>query len=142
MAEVFAGFVCGYLVALVGAPLLGITLARRRADSPLLARLMPEGSPLAAFVVVLHGGLVVACTGVGLVMGMALWVMRGAGPGAGSPNAAFTLLVAALVLAGAAPAFALLSRYRAQVLAAALAVLLLFGWLMPHMAGWSKFGSS
>jgi hypothetical protein len=35
-----------------------------------------------------------------------------------------------------------LARYRLQAAAVALTILVLFGWLMPYMARWSKFGSS
>ena len=103
---------------------------------------MPEGAPIAPFIVVLHGGLVVVCTGVGLVLGLLLWAMKDAGDALGSPNIAFTLLVAAITLALAAPVVAVFARYRAQAVAAALTILILFGWLMPYMARWSKFGSS
>jgi hypothetical protein len=142
VGEVFAGFVCGYAVALIGAPLLGVALARNRGSSPLLARLLPEGTPVVPLVLVLHGGLILLCTGVGLILGMLLFAMRGAGEALGSPNIAFTLLVFSLTLAVSAPVIAVLARYRLQAVAVALTILVLFGWLMPYMARWSKFGSS
>jgi hypothetical protein len=142
VGEVFAGFVCGYALALVGAPFLGVALVRNRASSPVLARLLPEGLPIVPFVVVIHGALILFCTGIGLILGMLLLAMRGAGESLGSPNIAFTLLVFSLTLAVSAPLVAVLARYRVQAVAVALAVLVLFGWLMPYMARWSKFGSS
>ena len=97
---------------------------------------------MVAFVAVLHGGLVVVCTGTGLLLGLLLYAMRDAGEALGSPNVAFTLFVAGLTLMLFAPVIALAARVRRQALVAAVLVLLLFGWLMPYMAQWSKFGSS
>jgi hypothetical protein len=142
MGQVFAGFVCGYILALAGAPLLAIWLTRARLTSPLLQRLAPPGTNVVAFVAVLHGGLVVVCTGTGLLLGLLLYVMRDDGEALGSPNIAFTLFVAGLTLMLFAPVVALAARVRRQALVAAVLILLLFGWLMPYMAQWSTFGSS
>lgn len=142
MGEVFAGFVCGYILALIGAPLLAVWLTRARLTSPLIQRLAPPGTNVVALVAVLHGGLILVCTGTGLLLGLLLYAMRDAGEALGSPNIAFTLFVFALTVMLFAPVVALVARIRRQALVAALLVLLLFGWLMPYMAEWSKFGSS
>ena len=142
MGEVFAGFVCGYILALVGAPALAVGLMRLRTSSQVVARLLPENAPMAALMVVLHGGLMILFTGAGLILGLVLLAMGDSRGALGSPNIAFTLLVFGLTWAAFAPVLILLKRYRTQASAAALLVLLLFGWLMPHMAGWSKFSPS
>jgi hypothetical protein len=142
VGEVFAGFVCGYIIALVGAPALGLGLPKLRLSSPLVARLMPEGTPVVPLVVVLHGALIILCTGAGLILGMLLLAMKDTGEALGSRNIAFTLLVFGLTLAAAAPVVIVSARFRLQALMAAAVVLALFGWLMPYMAAWSKFGSS
>lgn len=142
MGEVFAGFVCGYILALAGAPALAIALPKLRASSPLVARMMPAGTPVAPLVVVLHGALIVVFTGLGLILGMVLFAMDGGAEALGSRNIAFTLLVFGLIVAIVAPVAIVFARIRVPALLAGLLVFALFGWLMPHMAEWSKFGSS
>ena len=142
MGEVFAGFVCGYILAILGAPLMALTMVRMRTGSPLIQRLMPPGTSMVAFTVVLHGALIFACTGAGLFLGLLLLAMKDAGAGLGSPNFAFTLFVLGATAVVFAPLAALLARFRRPLLATALVVMLLFGWLMPYMAQWSKFSSS
>ena len=142
MGEVFAGFVSGYILALIGAPALALALTKLRVSSPLAARLMPEGAPVVAMIVALHGALIVVFTGAGLVLGMLLFAMKDGGGALGSRNIAFTLLVVGLTMAVFAPVVIVSARFRLQALAAAAVVAALFGWLMPFMAEWSKFGSS
>ncbi len=142
MGEVFAGFLCGYMLALAGAPALAFALARLRTSSALAARMYPPEAPVAAVVFVLHGALILACTGIGLILGLLLYAMRDAGEALGSPNIAFSLFVAGLALAALAPVAIIFARFRMQTLAVGLALTLMFGWLMPYMAQWSKFGSS
>jgi hypothetical protein len=89
--------------------------------------------------VLLHGALVLFWTGVGLVLGIILFAMRDADGAAGSLNGPFTLLVASLVLAVAAPLVALAAALRQIVIISALLALLIYGWLMPYLAEWSKF---
>jgi hypothetical protein len=142
LAEVFAGFVCGYLLALLTAPLLALHLFRARASDGLVARMLPVGTSPIALVVVLHGVLFLLWTGAGLILGMVLFAMRDSGGALGSPNGPFTLFVAALTLMLASPFVVVMARLREVVVPMAVAALLVFGWLMPHLAGWTKFGSS
>ena len=139
MAEVFAGFVAGYALALITTPLFSIALIRLRAGSPALARLVPAEVPFVGISVLLHGALMFFWTGVGLVLGMLLLAMKDSGEGAGSLNAPFTLLVASLVLAVSAPLFVLAAALRQVVVVCALLALVAYGWLMPYLAEWSKF---
>ena len=54
-------------------------------------------------------------------------------------NAPYTLFVFSIVLAICAPLALLIAPWRRQIAAAAVATFLIFGWLMPYMAEWSKF---
>lgn len=141
MAEVFAGVVCGYALALLTTPLLAITLLRLRASGGLLARLLPTGASALPVSVLLHGALFLFWTALGIVLGLVLLAMRGADGALGSANAPFSLFVAGLTLAVSAPVIIALPRLRRPALIGALLVLAVFGWLMPHMAGWTTFGS-
>ena len=130
---------CGYLVALVFTPLTALLLIRLRVSSDLLARLLPPGVSAISVGVLLHGTMFLFWTGAGILLGLVLLAMEGSGGAFGSRNAAFSLFVFALTLALAAPVALLLPAARRATVLGGLAVLLLFGWLMPYMAEWTKF---
>ena len=123
MAQVFAGFVCGYILALAGAPLLALNLVRLRTSNSTVSRLMPPGTSIVALTVVLHGVLIIGCTGAGLLLGLLLYAMRHGDGALGSPNIAFTLFVLGATVAVFAPAVFLAGRFRQQMLTAAAVVL-------------------
>jgi hypothetical protein len=139
MAEVFAGFLAGYAMAVVSTPLLSVLLLRLRAESPALERVLPVGVSAVGVSVLLHGALTMVWTALGLVLGMMLLAMEGAGGALGSLNGPFTLFVAGLFLALGAPLFALLVPVRRLIALTLVAAVLLFGWLMPYLAEWSRF---
>src|SRR2546423_5250354 len=96
MAEVYAGFICGFALALVITPLLAFALLRLRASSETLGRLFPAGTSAVGLAVVLHLGVVLALTAAGILLGIVLKAMD-----SGrqvhflfSHNVAFTLIVA------------------------------------------------
>jgi hypothetical protein len=139
VGEVYAGFFCGYGMALLSTPILAFTLLRMRAGNGVLARLLPEGTSAIGLAVILHGGLFITWTGLGLILGLVLLAMDGGGAALGSPNGPFTLFVFGLILAIAAPAIVLLRSVRHLMIACALSAILCFGWLMPYLARWSNF---
>jgi hypothetical protein len=139
MAEVFAGFLAGYAMAVLSTPLLSVLLLRLRAESPALERVLPVGVSAVGVSVLLHGALTMVWTALGLVLGMILLAMESAGGALGSLNWPFTLFVAGLFLALGAPLFALLAPVRRLIGLTLVAAVLLFGWLMPYLAEWSKF---
>jgi hypothetical protein len=139
VGEVFAGFVCGYVLALASTPLLALLFVRLSASNELMQRLFPAGASTLSLGVILHGALFFFWTAVGIVLGLVLLAMEDAGAVAGSPNGAFTLFVAGLTLAVVAPIAVISARIRPAALLGALLVVAVFGWLMPHMAGWSRF---
>lgn len=139
MAEVFAGFVAGYGLALITTPLLAMLLFRLRAGSEVLTRIFPSEAPLVAVALVIHGALTFGLTAVGIVLGLILIAMEDADGALWSLNWPFTLFVCAMTLAAVAPVFAVLRPLRKEVAAYSLLVVLVFGWLMPYLAEWSKF---
>lgn len=142
MAEVFAGFVSGYAMALLTAPLLAVLLFRARASGGILAAMLPAGTSPIALVVVLHGALFFVWSGLGIILGMLLYAMRDAESAPLLPNPPFTLFVAALTVMVVAPLLVLLPRFRQAAFITAASVLLVFGLLMPNLAGWTRFGSA
>jgi hypothetical protein len=135
--EAFAGFICGYAMALALTPTLAYTLLKLRAGNGVLARLLPVGTSATGFAAILHMGLFFACTGLGMIFGLVLLAMDGAGGALGSPNGPYTLFVFGSVLAIVAPLFVLLPPLRPMMAANALLAVAGFGWLMPYMAQWA-----
>jgi len=135
VAEVFAGFVMGYALAIVLAPLAAIALIRSNERTGIAQRVAPPGTNVIALSVVLHFFGVLTLTALGLVLGMALAGMEDRRPagGLGSPNAAYTFLVLALAAVVVIPTLVLPAVRRYAVAAAALFAAL-FGWAMPWLA--------
>ncbi len=141
MAEVFAGFVAGYILALLSTPLLAITLLRLRAAGGLVARIFPAGVSALSLGVLLHGALFLFWTGLGIVLGLVLLAVGNAEGALGSANGPFSLLVVALVFALVAPLAIAVPSLRRAAVACALCAVAVFGWLMPYLARWSRFDS-
>jgi hypothetical protein len=141
LAEVFAGFVTGYAIALLSTPLLSLGLVKLRLESALMARLVPEGANAVSMSVILHGALAIFWTGIGLLLGLVLLGMRGSGEALGSLNGPYTLFVAALFVALGAPVVALMPAFRRATVPVLLIAILVFGWLTPYLAEWSTFES-
>jgi len=139
VAEVFAGFVAGYGLAIVTTPLFSVWLLRLRAEGGLLARLLPAGTSPVGLSLLLHGALAMFWTGLGLVLGLVLFAMRDGEAALGSKNGPFTLFVAGVMLAIGAPLFALFVRQRGLIAATFATALVVYGWLTPYLAEWSRF---
>jgi FtsH-binding integral membrane protein len=143
VSEVLAGFVCGYVLALISAPLVAFLLLRLRPRMPALARAVPEQVPVVALTVVLFGFTFLFWTGLGLVLGLILMGFEDRAPegGLGSPSFAFTLVIVFASAVAFTPAAVLLRSGRRYVIAAAVVFLAVFGWLMPYLAQWSPLAS-
>jgi hypothetical protein len=138
VAEVFAGFVAGYAMAMITTPMLSFLLIRLRLESALMSRLLPEGTSAVGLSVLLHGALAIFWTAMGLLLGLVLLAMEDSGPALGSRNGAYTLFVAGLFVAIGAPLFAVFAPIRRLVALAIVLAILVFGWLTPYLAQWSS----
>ncbi len=136
MAEVFAGFVCGYALALIVTPALAIALVRARTNSAYLERLMPPGTNVVALSIVLHGFAFLAFTAIGMVLGLTLVGIEDRRPdsGLGSPNAVFTALMLAVTATAVLPFALVLPRWRVPLLASGVVFAALFGYAMPYLS--------
>ena len=136
MAEAFAGFVCGYGLALLVTPLAAIAIVRARATNPTLQRLAPEGTNLVALSVILHTFAFFALTAVGMLLGLLLYGLENGRPegGLGSPNAIYTALVLAIAGIALLPLAVALPRLRFVLLAGGLVFVSTFGWLVPYLS--------
>jgi hypothetical protein len=135
VAEVFAGFVIGYALSLVVAPLAAWAVVSSNDRSGVAQRLAPPGTNFVALSVVLHFAAMLMLTAIGLVLGMALGGIEDRRPagGLGSPNVAYTLIVVALTAVLVIPAIAVPAVRRLAIAGAAI-FLVLFGWAMPWLA--------
>ncbi len=135
MAAVFAGFVVGYGIALVAAPLGAIALVRSNSRSGIAQRVAPQGTNIVALSVVVHFAAVMLFTAMGLVLGMVLAGLDGRRPqgGLGSPNLLYTVIVAAVACIIALPAAAV-PPLRRPAAVGALVFIAGFGWALPWLA--------
>jgi hypothetical protein len=135
MAEVFAGFVVGYALALALSPLAAISIVRSNDRTGFAQRFAPEGTSVVALAVVLHFAAMLLLTALGMVLGMALAGLEDRRPdgGLGSPNVVYTLLTLALTAVIVIPALAL-PAVRRFAFVAAVIFALAFGWAMPWLA--------
>jgi hypothetical protein len=142
MAEVLAGFVCGYIVALAAAPAGAIAAIRSR--SPRVRAIVPPRTSVVALSVVLHGFAFLMFTAVGMLLGALLAALEEQAPegGLGSPNLVFTALILACVAITIVPIAVAVPPIRRLALALGLGLIGLFGYLMPYLAAWSPLGSS
>jgi hypothetical protein len=143
MAEVLAGLVCGYALALVSTPLIALALLRLRSSVALIGRVLPREVPLAAVAVVIHGFAFLTWTAIGIVLGLLLSGIEDRVPegGLASPNGLFTFIVLVWTVMAAAPIMILLRRLRPYAAVMAVVFVALFGWLMPYLAEWSPINS-
>jgi len=139
-----AGFICGYILALISAPLVAVLIVRLRPRVPFLARAAPEQVPVVALTMVLFGFTFLVWTALGMVLGLILMGLEERAPegGLGSPSLAFTLIIALGSVAACIPTAVLPRPARRYVLASALVFLAVFGWLMPYLAEWGPIASS
>jgi hypothetical protein len=144
VSEVLAGFICGYMLALVSAPLVAFAMLRLRPRMPALARAVPEQVPVVALTVVLFGFTFLFWTGLGIVLGLILGGLEDRAPegGLGSPSLAFTLIIVVASAVACTPPAVMLRSGRRYVIAAAVIFLGVFGWLMPYLAQWGPIASS
>jgi glucan phosphoethanolaminetransferase (alkaline phosphatase superfamily) len=140
MAEVFAGFVSGYILALVFTALAAVMIVGARSRIPYLAKAIAPNISAAALTVPISLIAFLIWTAIGMVLGL---LYRGAedqapGGGLGSPNLLYTLVIAltgAFILTLVA---ALWRRLPWQVAVMALTSVAVFGWAMPYLAQAAK----
>ena len=142
MAEVLAGIVCGYALALTVTPIVAVALLRARVNSPLLAKVLPEGTSFVAISVIIHGFAFMALTALGMLLGLLLSGLEERSPagGLGSPNGAFTAFILASAVIAVVPLAVFAPRLRRALVAGGLLFAGLFGWLMPYLSLWGPDG--
>jgi hypothetical protein len=135
--QVFAGFIVGFALSIVVAPLGAIALVRSGASSAAVASNEEPPRPRTSVTIIalgIHLLSVFALTAVGMILGLALAGIEDRRPegGLGSPNLAYTALVVALTAAVVIPT--LLLPWRRPALVIGLLFVFGFGWVVPWLA--------
>lgn len=136
MAEVMAGFVCGYGLALALTPVAAIALVRARTSSALLQQVVPEGTSLIAVSVILHTFGFLTLTAIGIVLGLMLAAIEDRSPAGGlaSPNRVYTSFILATSAIAVLPLAVALPRWRVPLLIGGVVFAVTFGWLLPYLS--------
>ena len=136
MAEVFAGFVCGYALALLATPIAALALIRTPAGQTATGGTLPKALSVTSLSVVLHMFAFVAFTAIGILFGMLLYGLEDSRPsgGLGSPNATFTALMIGISAIAVLPMAIAVPRWRTALLAGGLVFAGIFGWAMPWLS--------
>ena len=143
MAEVMAGFVCGFALSLVATPIAAIQVVRARVTSPLMQRIVPEGTSLIAVSILFHTFFMLTMTAVGILLGILLFGLQdsNAGSGLGSPNRAYTAFVLIATAIAILPLAVASAKLRVPLLIGGLIFAATFAWFMPYLASWSPIES-
>ncbi len=131
-----AGFVTGYMVAICWTIWAGVLLARYTRTILWLRRALPPQVSAVAIMIPLFLLLPLLLTALGLILGAVYGATQAEAPGAlGTPHWPFTLLVATPPLLLATLVGLRRPRLLSSALGFALPFALLFGWVMPLLAG-------
>ena len=143
MAEVMAGFVCGFALSIAATPIAAILIVRARVTSPLMQQIVPEGTSLIAISVLPHTFFMLTMTAIGLLLGMLLTGLESSSPasGLGSPNRAFTAFVLIATAIAVLPLAVASAKLRMPFVIGGLIFVATFAWFMPYLASWSPIES-
>ena len=136
MEEVFAGFVSGYIMALIFTGLVALMLVEARSRVPFLAKAIAPNISAIALTVPISLIAFLLWTAIGMFLGLLYryTLEEAPGGGLGSPNLLYTVLIISfggLTLTAVVAAF---RRLPWQVAAMGLSFIALFGWVLPRLA--------
>jgi hypothetical protein len=136
MEEVFAGFVSGYVMALIFTGLTALMLVEARSRIPFLAKAIAPNISAVALTVPISLIAFLLWTAIGMLLGLLYryTLEEAPGGGLGSPNLLYTVLIISfggLTLTAVVAAF---RRLPWQVAAMGLSFIALFGWVLPRLA--------
>jgi hypothetical protein len=136
MEEVFAGFVSGYIMALIFTGLAALMIVQARSRIPYLVKAIAANISTIALTVPISLIAFLLWTAIGMFLGLLYRYTLEEAPsgGLGSPNLLYTLLVisfAGLTLTAIVVAF---RRLPWQVAAMGLSFIAIFGWALPRLA--------
>jgi hypothetical protein len=136
MEEVFAGFISGYIMALIFTGLAALMIVQARSRIPYLVKAIAANISAIALTVPISLIAFLLWTAIGMFLGLLYryTLEEAPGGGLGSPNLLYTLLIisfAGLTLTAIVAAF---RRLPWQVAAMGLSFIAIFGWVLPRLA--------
>jgi hypothetical protein len=136
MEEIFAGFVSGYIMALVFTGLAAVMIVEARSRIPYLAKAIAPNISAVALAVPISIIAFLLWTAVGMFLGLLYryTLEETPGGGLGSPNLLYTVLIisfGSLTLAAVVAAF---RRLPWQVAVMGISFIAVFGWVLPQLA--------
>jgi hypothetical protein len=136
MEEVFAGFVTGYIMALVFTGLAALMIVQARSRLPYLAQAIAANISAVALTVPISLIAFLLWTAIGMLLGLLYryTLEEAPGGGLGSPNILYTVLIISF---GGLTLTVLVAAFRRlpwQVAAMGLSFIALFGWVLPRLA--------
>lgn len=136
MEEVFAGFVSGYIMALIFTGLAALMIVQARSRIPYLVKAIAPNISVVALAIPISLIAFLVWTAIGMLVGLLYryTLEEAPGGGLGSPNLLYTLLIisfAGLSLTAVVTAF---RRLPWQLAVMALSFIALFGWVLPRLA--------
>ena len=139
MAEIMAGFICGFALSIIATPIAALSIVRARMTNPLMRQIAPEGTSLMALSVVISVFILLMFTAIGLLLGLLLAGLENGSPagGIGSPNLVYTAFILIATTIAVLPLSLASARLRLPLLGGGLAFIAAFGWFMPYLASWS-----
>ena len=136
MEEVFAGFISGYIMALIFTGLAALMIVQARSHVPYLVKAIAPNISVVALAIPISLIAFLLWTAIGMLVGLLYryTLEEAPGGGLGSPNLLYTLLIisfAGLSLTAVVTAF---RRLPWQVAVMGLSFIALFGWVLPRLA--------
>jgi hypothetical protein len=136
MEEVFAGFITGYIMALIFTGLAALMLVEARSRVPFLAKAIAPNISAIALTVPISLIAFLLWTAIGMFLGLLYryTLEEAPGGGLGSPNLLYTVLI---IIYGGLTLTAVVAAFRRlpwQVAAMGLSFIALFGWVLPRLA--------
>jgi hypothetical protein len=136
MEEVFAGFVTGYIMALIFTGLVALMIVQARSRLPYLAQAIAANISAVALTVPISLIAFLLWTAIGMLLGLLYryTLEEASGGGLGSPNILYTVLIISF---GGLTLTVLVAAFRRlpwQVAAMGLSFIALFGWVLPRLA--------
>jgi len=136
MEEVFAGFVSGYIMALIFTGLAALMIVQARSRIPYLVKAIAPNISVVALAIPISLIAFLVWTAIGMLVGLLYryTLEEAPGGGLGSPNLLYTVLIISfggLTLTAVVAAF---RRLPWQVAVMGLSFIALFGWVLPRLA--------
>jgi hypothetical protein len=136
MEEVFAGFVSGYIMALIFTGLAALMIVQARSRIPYLVKAIAANISPIALTVPISLIAFLLWTAIGMFLGLLYryTLEEAPGGGLGSPNLLYTLLIISFAGLTLTAIVATFRRLPWQVAAMGLSFIAIFGWALPRLA--------